>query len=66
MGPMAQDFYTAFGLGKDDQHISPTDTAGVVLAAIQGLYHRLEDKTVRIGELEARLAELETRLCPVE
>ena len=37
MGPMAQDFYAAFGLGEDDRHITTVDADGVALAAIQGL-----------------------------
>ena len=38
MGPMAQDFRAAFGLGEDDKHISTVDADGVALAAIQALY----------------------------
>jgi hypothetical protein len=38
MGPMAQDFYAAFGLGNNDTSISTVDADGVALAAIQGLY----------------------------
>jgi hypothetical protein len=38
IGPMAQDFYKAFGLGLDDKHIGTIDEGGVALAAIQGLY----------------------------
>jgi hypothetical protein len=39
-GPMAQDFYAAFGgLGVDEKHISTEDADGVALAAIQGLYN---------------------------
>jgi len=29
LGPMAQDFAAAFGLGADDRHIFPLDAAGV-------------------------------------
>ncbi len=38
MGPMAQDFYAAFGLGDDDKVITTGDLDGVALASIQGLY----------------------------
>ena len=34
MGPMAQDFSVAFGLGEDDKHISTVDANGVALAAM--------------------------------
>jgi hypothetical protein len=37
IGPMAQDFYAAFGLGETDKYIAQ----GVAPASIQGLYHEL-------------------------
>ena len=37
MGPMAQDFFAAFGLGDSDKHITTVDADGVALAAIRGL-----------------------------
>jgi len=41
-GPMAQDFYKAFGgLGGDDKAIGLQDADGVALAAIQGLNQKL-------------------------
>jgi hypothetical protein len=42
VGPMAQDFHAAFGLGPDDQSIGVLDASGVALAAIQGLNAKLE------------------------
>jgi len=41
IGPMAQDFYAAFGLGASDTGISTIDSAGVALAAIQALNKKL-------------------------
>jgi hypothetical protein len=41
IGPMAQDFYAAFGVGPDDKHIATVDADGVALAAIQGLNQKL-------------------------
>jgi hypothetical protein len=38
LGPMAQDFRAAFGLGADEKHIATIDADGVALAAIQALY----------------------------
>jgi len=68
MGPMAQDFHEAFGLGEDDRYISTVDAEGVALAAIQALYQTvtqlkqdLGDKDHQIAELRARLAHLEQR-----
>jgi hypothetical protein len=37
MGPMAQDFYSDFGLGDSSSSISTIDPSGVALAGIQGL-----------------------------
>ena len=59
IGPMAQDFYAAFGVGEDDRHISTVDADGVVLAAIQGLYQLVQEKNAQIVALEARVAALE-------
>ncbi len=60
LGPMAQDFHTAFDLnGDDNKSISTIDPDGVALAAIQGLNARLEAET---AALRAELAELRTQL----
>ena len=58
MGPMAQDFYAAFGLGEDKRRISSVDAAGVALAAIQGLYQILQEKEAGIESLKAEVAEV--------
>jgi hypothetical protein len=42
MGPMAQDFRAAFGLGEGDRTYHPVDAHGVTLAAIQALQARVE------------------------
>jgi len=55
IGPTAQDFRRAFGVGEDDRHISTVDADGVILAAIQGLMRRVEQNDARIRELERRL-----------
>jgi Chaperone of endosialidase len=66
IGPMAQDFYRAFGLGLDDRHITTIDEGGVALAAIQGLYRqnamlRHQNRTLRsqLDRQGARLTRLE-------
>ncbi len=57
VGPMAQDFRAAFGLGHDEKLIEFVDEQGVSLAAIQGLNHKVEDSSQRsadrIQKLEA-------------
>jgi hypothetical protein len=42
VGPMAQDFHEAFGLGESDRVIHPVDASGVTMAALQALYRRVE------------------------
>ena len=59
LGPMAQDFKAAFGLGEDDRHISTSDVDGVALAAIQGLNQKLDEKDAEIQHLKQSLAELQ-------
>ena len=58
LGPMAQDFAAAFGLGADDRHIFPLDAAGVALAAIQGLHGLVQAQGNRLEALERELAAL--------
>ncbi len=55
MGPMAQDFYSAFGLGEDDKGITAIDAEGVAFAAIQGLHQLVRE---REAELAAQRAEI--------
>ena len=59
IGPMAQDFQAAFGVGEDDTHINMVDASGVALAAIQGLYQLVQEQEMQLTVLEARLAALE-------
>jgi hypothetical protein len=56
MGPMAQDFRAAFGLGENDTSISTIDADGVALAAIQGLNAKLEAEN---AALRSRIEALE-------
>jgi hypothetical protein len=58
VGPMAQDFHAAFGVGTDDKHIATVDADGVALAAIQGLNLKLEEQRVENAALEKQVAEL--------
>jgi hypothetical protein len=66
IGPMAQDFYAAFGVGEDDTHISTLDADGVALAAIQGLYQMVQEQEAQIAALQQQNAELEARLAALE
>ncbi|PAP76933.1 tail fiber domain-containing protein [Rubrivirga marina] len=66
LGPMAQDFYRAFGLGQGETTISMVDADGVALAAIQALHTRNEAAQARIAQLEAANAALAERLARIE
>lgn len=59
IGPMAQDFYAAFGVGENNTSISTIDADGVALAAIQGSNRKLQ---AEIAALHARLEALEAQL----
>jgi len=59
IGPMAQDFHAEFPLNENETALNDADLHGVALAAIQGLNRKLEEKEVKIAELEKRLARLE-------
>jgi hypothetical protein len=72
LGPVAEDFKAAFGLGGDPQYIGTVDADGVALASIQGLARRLEREnqtlrtelaamTARLDALEAKAASTDAR-----
>jgi hypothetical protein len=63
MGPMAQDFHAAFGLGNTDRAYDPIDAHGVAFAAIQGLYEQLQQQEARIEALERENADLRAGVC---
>jgi hypothetical protein len=62
VGPMAQDFYAAFGVGEDDRHITSIDEDGVALSAIKALHSENRDLRERLTRDDARLAELERKV----
>lgn len=69
MGPMAQDFRAAFGLGDDDKHIATVDADGVALAGVQALYRmvlekdsQIEQLTDQVRQLRSAIEALQTRL----
>lgn len=66
LGPMAQDFKAAFGLGETDTGIAPLDMAGVSLAAVKALAEDLESKNAEIEALKVQNAELAARLAAIE
>jgi hypothetical protein len=62
LGPMAQDFRAAFGLGEDDRHISTVDEEGVALAAIKALQSEVVEKDAQIAQLRRAQADADQRL----
>jgi len=62
IGPMSQDFYAAFGVGPDDQHIATVDADGVALAAIQGLNQKVEAENAALKQEVAELKRLVQQL----
>lgn len=66
VGPMAQDFKSAFGLGNNDKIIGFVDEQGVALAAIQALNQKLNDKDAEIQQLKDQNQTLEQRLDDLE
>lgn len=66
MGPMAQDFYQAFGLGADNTHIATLDASGVTLAATQELLVMVEEQAAQVQQLEAENQALKARLDALE
>jgi hypothetical protein len=62
LGPIAEDFHAAFGLGADPGSIATVDADGVTLAAVQGLAAKA---AAEHADIDRRLAELTTRLCAV-
>ena len=66
IGPMAQDFHAAFGLGDDEKTISTVDADGVSLAGVKALDLRTLEQGKRIDALEKENAELRDRLARIE
>ena len=61
LGPMAQDFYAAFGLGDTDRAYYPVDAHGVALAAIKALADQVAEQNERIERLERENRDLRER-----
>ncbi|HEY0035658.1 MAG TPA: tail fiber domain-containing protein [Longimicrobium sp.] len=69
MGPVAEDFHAAFGLGTNNTTIGHLDIDGVNFAGVKALEERtaklqqdVADRDRRISDLEARVARLEQLL----
>ncbi|MBI5383254.1 MAG: tail fiber domain-containing protein [Verrucomicrobia bacterium] len=66
IGPMAQDFHTAFPLNESDTTLNDADLHGVALAAIQGLNQKVEEQRAELKAKDVRIAALEAQAAKVQ
>lgn len=70
LGPVAEDFKSAFGLAGDGKAIATVDADGVALAAIQGLNAKLEAENTALRDqaraMASTLEQLAARLARIE
>ena len=66
LGPMAQDFRRAFGLGPDSVSIGTVDADGVALAGVQALDARTRAQATALTALQAENQALRARLDALE
>jgi hypothetical protein len=59
IGPTAQDFKAAFGVGANDKSISTIDPAGIALAAIKELNSKIQELNAKTDEITQLKAELD-------
>jgi hypothetical protein len=62
IGPMAQDFHAAFGVGEDDRHITTIDADGVLMAAVQALHKENQSQESEIVALRELIVHLRDEL----
>jgi len=66
IGPMAQDFYAAFGLGQNTTTIATVDADGVALAAIQAQQDLILELTKKNQILEEEIKDIQPKLKEVD
>jgi hypothetical protein len=59
IGPVAEDFRSAFGLGVEGAGLNVGDVAGVTIAAVQGLWTELQEQKEAAKDQEKTLADLQ-------
>ena len=62
MGPMAQDFYKAFGLGTSDKSIATVDADGVAFASIKALLEQIEQLEKENATMKSDIADIKAML----
>jgi hypothetical protein len=66
IGPTAQHFKAAFGLGADDTHIATLDLASVAVVGVKALHKMIAAREATITQQQTELAELKQRLGALE
>jgi trimeric autotransporter adhesin len=66
IGPMAEDFHLAFGLGVSNHQIGVVDEAGVSLEAIKGLALELDAKEQTLEHLRVQVAALKSAIAALK
>jgi hypothetical protein len=66
LGPTAQDFKDAFGLGDSETMIATGSEAGVTIAATQALYRKLKDDEAKIAALQRQLAKQDAAMASLQ
>jgi hypothetical protein len=66
LGPTAQDFKAAFGLGDSETMIASGNEAGVTMAATQALYRKLKDDEAKIAALQRQLAKQDAAMASLQ
>jgi hypothetical protein len=66
LGPTAQDFKAAFGLGDSETMIATGNEAGVTIAATQALYRKLKDDEAKIATLQRQLAKQDAAMASLQ
>ncbi len=62
IGPVAQEFHAAFGVGENEKSINLADADGVLLAAVQALYEQNQQLFDQNQDLRAELDALKAEL----
>ena len=62
LGPTAQDFRRAFGLGVDARHIDSIDSEGISLAGVKALYELAQAQQRQLDSQRRELTALERRI----
>ena len=62
VGPMAQDFYAAFGVGEDDRHLNSIDEDGIAFSAIKALHRENAQLRSELRQLRSEMQRVEAKL----